>query len=55
LKTIEEEFYTNDITKTPKKKFLNKQKESTKRITKLKNEAKKKFDQKRRKSNLFLS
>ncbi len=36
-----------------KNDFLNKSKKSTKRITKLKNETKKKFNQKRRKINLF--
>jgi hypothetical protein len=35
--------------------FLSRQKKSTERITKLKNEAKEKFDQKRRKRNLFLN
>jgi hypothetical protein len=55
LKSIEEEFHTNDITKTSKKIFVNKQKKSTKRITKLKDETKEKFDQKRRKRNLLLN
>jgi hypothetical protein len=55
LKSVEKEFHTDDITKASKKIFLNKQKKSIKRITKLKNEAKKKFDQKRRKRNLFLN
>jgi hypothetical protein len=55
LKSVEEKFHTNDITKASKKIFLSKQKKSTKRITKLKNEAKKKFDQKRKERNLLLS
>jgi hypothetical protein len=42
------------MTKTSKKNF-EQTKKSTKRIAKLINKAKEKFDQKRRKRNLFLS
>ncbi len=56
LRSVEREFHINDITKASKKIFfLNRQKKSTKRIAKLKNEAKEKFNQKRRKRNLFLN
>jgi hypothetical protein len=55
LKSVEKEFHTNDITETTKKRFFSTQKKSTKRITKFEDEAKEKFDQKRRERNLLLS
>ncbi len=55
LKSVEKKSYINDITKTSKKIFWEKQKQSTKKITKLKNEAKEKFNQKRKKRNLFFN
>jgi hypothetical protein len=56
LRSVERESHTDDITKASKKIFfLNRQKKSTKRVAKLKDEAKEKFNQKRRKRNLFLN
>jgi hypothetical protein len=43
------------MTKTSRKEFVSKQKKSTKRVAKLINEAKKMFNQKQRKKNLFLN
>jgi hypothetical protein len=55
LRSVEKEFHTNDITKASKKIFffLNRQKKSTERVAKLKDEAKEKFDQKRKKKEIF--
>jgi hypothetical protein len=55
LNSIEEESHTDDITEAAKKRFLSRQKKSTERIAKFEDEAKEKFDQKRRERNLLLS
>jgi hypothetical protein len=44
LRSVEEESHTNDIIETAKKRFLSRQKKSTKRVAKFEDEAKKKFD-----------
>jgi hypothetical protein len=55
LRSVEEESHTDDITEAAKKRFLSRQKKSTERIAKFENEAKEKFDQKRRKKNFLLT
>ncbi len=54
LKSVERESHTDDMMKSFKKKFL-KQTNKRQRITKVEDEAKEKFDQKRRKRSLLLS
>jgi hypothetical protein len=53
LKLIEEKFHTDDITKVSKKIFLSKQKKSTERITKLKNETKEVWSKTKKKEIFF--